>query len=189
LEYLAHDTSGNLLPRPGQTQAWDAENRLASVTQGGVTTTFTYDGDGNRVKVAVGNVITVYVGSTYEVNPTSGVTTTYCYAGSQPPGLPAGGRRVAMRIAACVTWLTRDHLGSAAPPVPAPGRGRDLGPAWPGPWHTWFRGRARRQALKRPLRTVAAQGLGRPEAPKCPLRTLRLHLLPLDLLTVFAFAY
>ena len=28
------------------TQAWDAENRLQSVTTGGQTTTFTYDGDG-----------------------------------------------------------------------------------------------------------------------------------------------
>jgi RHS repeat-associated protein len=94
-----------MLTRPRQTLTWDAENRLASVTQGGTTTAFTYDGDGNRVRVAVGNVVTVYVGSLYEVNATSGVTTTYYYFGSQ---------RVAMRTAAGATYLAGDHLGSAS---------------------------------------------------------------------------
>ncbi len=59
--------------------------RLASVTQGGV--------------------VTAFVGGLYEVNPASGVTTTYYYAGSS---------RVAMRTAAGVTWLQGDHLGSAS---------------------------------------------------------------------------
>jgi hypothetical protein len=34
-------------------QAWDAENRLASVTQGGSATTYTYNGDGQRAKFKV----------------------------------------------------------------------------------------------------------------------------------------
>jgi RHS repeat-associated protein len=108
-----YDANGNMLTRievlPGgrytYTQAWDAENRLASVTQGGVTTTFTYNGDGQRVKVAVGIVVPAYVGNLYEVNPTTGVTTTYYYAGSQ---------RIAMRTAQGVTYLAGDHLGSAS---------------------------------------------------------------------------
>ncbi len=100
-----YDANGNMLTRPGQTLAWDAENRLASVTQGGVATSFTYNGDGQRVKVTVGNVITAYVGNLYEVNPSSGLTTTYYYLGSQ---------RVAMRTAAGVTYLAGDHLGSAS---------------------------------------------------------------------------
>lgn len=86
-------------------QTWDAENRSASVTQGGATTTFTYNGDGARVKVTVGNVVTAYVGNLYEVNPATGVTTTYYYFGSQ---------RVAMRTSAGVTWLAGDHLGSTS---------------------------------------------------------------------------
>jgi RHS repeat-associated protein len=57
------------------------------------------------VKVAVGNVITAYVGNLYEVNPTSGVTTTYYFL---------NGQRVAMRTATGVTWLQGDHLGSAS---------------------------------------------------------------------------
>ncbi len=100
-----YDANGNMLTRPGQTLTWDADNRLSSVTQGGVTTAFTYNGDGQRVKVTVGNVITAYVGSLYEVNPSSGLTTTYYYL---------NGQRVAMRTSAGVTWLAGDHLGSAS---------------------------------------------------------------------------
>jgi YD repeat-containing protein len=110
---LWYDANGNTITRTvaGVTQrlAWDAENRLASIVANGVTTTFTYDGDGNRVKVNTNGVITAYVGSTYEVNPGTGVTTTYYYARSQ---------RVAMRTAAGVTWLSGDHLGSALLPFP-----------------------------------------------------------------------
>jgi RHS repeat-associated protein len=108
-----YDANGNMLTRievlPGGrytcTQAWDAANRLVSVTQGGVTTTFIYNGDGNRVKVNANGVITVYVGNLYEVNPGTGVTTTYYYLGAH---------RIAMRTAAGVTWLSGDHLGSAS---------------------------------------------------------------------------
>ena len=69
-----------------------------------MTTAFTYDGDGKRVKINAGGVVTA-LGSLYEVNPASGVTATYYYAGSQ---------RVAMRKAQGVTWLSGDHLGSAS---------------------------------------------------------------------------
>jgi YD repeat-containing protein len=48
-------------------QTFDAENRLASVTTGGQTTTFVYDGDGNLVKKVKGTVTTVYIGGLYEV--------------------------------------------------------------------------------------------------------------------------
>jgi RHS repeat-associated protein len=106
---LWYDANGNTITRTvaGVTQrlGWDAENRLSAVYANGVTTTFTYDGDGQRVKVNAGGVVTVYVGSTYEINPASGVTTTYYYAGSQ---------RLAMRTAQGVTYLAGDHLGSSS---------------------------------------------------------------------------
>jgi YD repeat-containing protein len=86
-------------------QTWDAENRLATITAGGVITTYTYNGDGQRVKVASGGSATVYVGSTYEVITSTGAVTTYYYSGPQ---------RVAMRTSAGVTWLAGDHLGSAS---------------------------------------------------------------------------
>ena len=78
---FTYDANGNMLTRPGQTLAWDAENRLTSVVGNVLTTTFTYDGDGNRVKITAGGVVTAFVGNTYEVNPGTGVTSTCCYAG------------------------------------------------------------------------------------------------------------
>ena len=46
-------------------QTWDAENRLQTVTVNGQTT-YTYDGDGHRVKKLQGGQTTVYIGNTHE---------------------------------------------------------------------------------------------------------------------------
>ena len=60
------------------------------------TAAFVFDGDGQRVKATVNGVTTAYVGKHYEVNLTTGVTTSYYYAGST---------RVAMRQAGVVSFL------------------------------------------------------------------------------------
>lgn len=44
----SYDSNGNMTAREAQTLAWDVENRLASVTQGGSTATFAYAGEGQR---------------------------------------------------------------------------------------------------------------------------------------------
>jgi RHS repeat-associated protein len=108
---FSYDLNGNMISRRLQTggttysQGWDAENRLISVTAGGTTTQFAYDGDGNLVKKVVGTVTTVYVGAYFEKNLSTGVTTSYYYAGST---------RVAMRKGGVVSYLHGDHLGSAS---------------------------------------------------------------------------
>ena len=61
-----YDENGNLLDRPGDTLTYDAENRLQSVTSGGETVTFTYDGDGRRVIRDTTTETTAYVGPHYE---------------------------------------------------------------------------------------------------------------------------
>jgi YD repeat-containing protein len=105
------DSSGNMTGRRLEaegvtyTQGWDAENRLISVTAGGTTTQLVYDGDGNLVKKVAGAVMTVYVGAYFEKNLSTGVTTSYYYAGST---------RVAMRKGGVVSYLHGDHLGSAS---------------------------------------------------------------------------
>jgi RHS repeat-associated protein len=86
------------------TLTYDIENRLTGVS-GGATATFAYDGDGQRVKATVNGVTTAYVGNHYEINLTTGVTTSYYYA---------GGTRVAMRQAGVVSYLHGDHLNSAS---------------------------------------------------------------------------
>jgi YD repeat-containing protein len=94
------------------TQAWDAENRLASVTTGGETTTFTYDASGVLVKKDDPSVGTTYypsamlragVGTHYEVLKESGedpVVTKYLFF---------GGKRVAMDREGVVQYIVGDH--------------------------------------------------------------------------------
>jgi RHS repeat-associated protein len=66
-----------------------------------------YDGDAlrDRVKGTVNGVTTVYVGNYYEYNVSTGVATSYYYAGST---------RVAMRQGSAVYYLFGDHLGSTS---------------------------------------------------------------------------
>jgi len=68
----SYDASGNMTVRVVDsvtyTQSWDHENRLVSVSTGGVTTTFTYDASGALVKKEDPTVATTYyVGAHNEV--------------------------------------------------------------------------------------------------------------------------
>ncbi len=64
---------------------------------------FTYDGDGKRVKSTINGATTYFVGAHYEV--ANGVVTKYYYAGSQ---------RIAMRTNGTLNYLIGDHLGSTS---------------------------------------------------------------------------
>ncbi len=76
------------------------------MTSGGVTTTYTYDADGARVKKSVSSGgSTFYIGNHYEVNTPPTATTKYHYFGAQ---------RVAMKQGTAVTYLHGDHLGSTS---------------------------------------------------------------------------
>ena len=78
----AYDHNGNM--SVGTNRMWDVENHLTSITKGGVTTNFVYDGDGNRIKQVVTgspNVVTLYINKYYEKTDTE-VTTSY-YLGGQ----------------------------------------------------------------------------------------------------------
>ncbi|MBL8092368.1 MAG: RHS repeat-associated core domain-containing protein, partial [Anaerolineales bacterium] len=69
--------------------------------------TFTYDGDGRRVKSVltnnIGSTTTYFVGTHYEV--TNGIITKYYFAGSQ---------RIAMRKNGVLNYILGDHLGSTS---------------------------------------------------------------------------
>jgi hypothetical protein len=54
-------------------------------------TTFTYDGDGRRVKKTQGGQTTVYIGNAYEKHLSTGVVATYYYASGQRVVGPAAG--------------------------------------------------------------------------------------------------
>ena len=86
----------------------DAENWLTAISGGVVTASYTYDGDGNRVKADFGaGSVTVYVGAYYE-QTTSGASTTITKY------YQAGGQRVALRVNGVLRWLAADHLGSTS---------------------------------------------------------------------------
>jgi RHS repeat-associated protein len=111
-----YDPNGNMTQRieNGKTyvQGFNAENKLQTVTEGGQTTTFTYDGDGVRVKKVDPSGTTTYVGGYYEVQ---GGTVTKYYRYCAMSSCPA----VAMRRgpagqAGTVTYIHGDHLGSTS---------------------------------------------------------------------------
>ncbi len=81
VKLLDFDDNGNMTLRVEKNvtyqQAWDAENRLASVTNqtAGEVTAFTYDGDGALVKKVDAGGTTYYLGRHYEVHvPAAGGT-------------------------------------------------------------------------------------------------------------------
>ncbi len=101
-----YDANGNMTSRfdGASTLSYDAENRLTTVS-GATSASFTYDGDGNRVKSVMGNVTTYYVGNYFEWTDSTSTMVKYYYA---------GGQRVAMKKGSVITWLFGDHLGSTA---------------------------------------------------------------------------
>ena len=106
---FCYDAAGNLLaqsapPCPSPTYTYDAENRIK--TTAGVT--YTYDGDGNRVKKSSGKLYWYGSGSVIldESDATGNVTNEYIFF---------GGKRLARRVASSgqIQYYFADHLGSS----------------------------------------------------------------------------
>ena len=110
-----YDANGNMTGRGAQALAWDAEDRLASVSQGGSPLeSYTYAGDGVRVKKVAGGQTTVYVNRYYQV---AGATVTkYYYLGERLVAVSEGGT---------LRSLHQDHLGSSS--VATDGAGAAVG--------------------------------------------------------------
>jgi RHS repeat-associated protein len=103
------DANGNLLSDGVRTFTYDAANRLTSVTSGTLTTTFEYDGLGNRAAQTVDGVTTEYVldiaGGLPEVivATTGGASTRYVQVEGQILGQQESG---------AWAYVLPDHLGS-----------------------------------------------------------------------------
>jgi len=97
----SYDASGNMVAGKGRTLEWDSDNRLASVTQEGITTTFAYDANGQRVKRSSPSGTTYFFGPLLELGPEGLIR--YYFAGPQ---------LVARRGSSGVHWYHQDHLGS-----------------------------------------------------------------------------
>ncbi|GHA65093.1 RHS repeat domain-containing protein [Streptomyces termitum] len=108
-----YDATGNVTGRAigtrAQTLDWDAEGRLATLTEGGKTTAYVYNADGERLltKNADGTqVLTLPNGDELKLaaNGTTKTATRY---------YTHGGETVAVRSGAAVSYLINDHQGTA----------------------------------------------------------------------------
>jgi len=83
--------------------SWDAENRLAGATRNGVTESYVYDVDGNRIKKTGGGVTTRTWFPTYEEE--NGVAIKYYVF---------KGMRIAVKRGSSLYYLHGDHLASTS---------------------------------------------------------------------------
>lgn len=97
-----YDLNGNMISDGQRTIDYDTDNMPVSVTNDGVTTTFTYDGAGARVKKITSTGTIIYIGKLYECK--DGTCSKYIFAGSQ---------RIALKTATDVLYYHQDHLGSS----------------------------------------------------------------------------
>ena len=119
-QYYWYDSNGNMTTRKSGSNTYnlyyDEESHLDYVNKNSsLQVTYTYDGDGNRVKAVVegtsNDTITVYIGGYYEYEITGSTTTTRAY-------YSAGGQKVALRTITGTDnklyYLLTDHLGSTS---------------------------------------------------------------------------
>jgi len=100
----SYDLNGNLFSGGTRTIQWNPDNLPTQITMGSTTTTFTYDGLGERVKKVSGTSTSRYpLGDDYEV--TNGTITKYLNV----DGLGVIAKRVGSQT---TYWLHTDRLGS-----------------------------------------------------------------------------
>jgi YD repeat-containing protein len=101
---------------------YEVKNRLTQVKKNSaVVATFTYNGDGQRVKQTLNGVTTTFVGETYEI--TGAAVKKHYHAGAQI---------VAYRDSGTLRYVIGDHLGSSTMTADASGGNvtRQLFKAW-----------------------------------------------------------
>ncbi|MDQ3705891.1 MAG: hypothetical protein M3437_11825 [Chloroflexota bacterium] len=75
----SYDANGNLATGGGRSYQWNIDNQPTSITSGGVTETYTYDADGERIKKVRDGVTTFYIGGVYEQDGTDSGNNTRRY--------------------------------------------------------------------------------------------------------------
>jgi len=100
-----YDANGNMITRGNQTITWDYANMPISVTDGGNTSQFVYDGNGNRIVKYDGGELVIYVNKYYEWNDTTGEATSHYYL---------GGKEVAYKVDTDLRYVHQDSLGSTS---------------------------------------------------------------------------
>ena len=123
---INYDANGNMIhkglsPAGGLSLSYDVENRLSRTNDGQATTSYTYDGDGGRVKKTVGVNSTTYVGSLYEITSSvirpGDTITKHIFAGANmicsiDENVPGQSPPVTTATPA-IRYFHSDHLGSS----------------------------------------------------------------------------
>ncbi len=113
LSGYGYDAAGNMTydPTDGVAATYDAENRIGTATKNGVSTTYTYDADGNRVEKSNGTTGTLYwymtPGIVAESDLAGNLTSEYVFF---------NGERVARKDfpSTAVSYYFSDHLKSTS---------------------------------------------------------------------------
>ncbi|MFA6281950.1 MAG: RHS repeat-associated core domain-containing protein, partial [Candidatus Omnitrophota bacterium] len=105
---FTYDANGNMTSGKGKTYVYDVENRLKSVDCGLSTESYSYDGDGGRVRKTIdegGGTTkeTTYIGSLYEIE--NGKIKKHIFAGST---------KVCTIEPEHTYYMHSDHLGSSS---------------------------------------------------------------------------
>ncbi len=97
-----YDAAGLMTSGAGRTLGWDGDNRLVTVSGGGVNLTYTYDADGARIQEVENGITRRYFGDNFELQ-VGGATRKYVMVADV---------LVARRDAGTAYWVHTDHLGS-----------------------------------------------------------------------------
>lgn len=98
-----YDPNGNMTTDGIKSVAYTPDNLPTTITMGGNTTAFTYDGSGSRVKKTSPSGTRIYLGKLYE-----------CLNGSCGNYIYAGSTRIARSSTTDTIYYHGDHLGSTA---------------------------------------------------------------------------
>jgi len=110
-----YDANGNMVVGKNKTLAYDVENRLLSVNELGIITSFVYDGDGGRVRKTTddgrGTInSTTYIGSLFEKD-SDGTTRKHIFAGANRVCTVT---KDEARGTMDASYYHSDHLGSSS---------------------------------------------------------------------------
>ncbi|MFA5074108.1 MAG: RHS repeat-associated core domain-containing protein, partial [Nitrospirota bacterium] len=99
----AYDENGNMTSGAGRTFTWNYDNKPASITKAGATTTFDYGANGERIKKQTGGSWKIYVGGMEKDQN-----------GDHHIYITVGGATIKKKSDGSLYFILKDHLGGTS---------------------------------------------------------------------------